>query len=46
MSLKWSSRFQLWEPSELGANLALWLDADDEGVEAGEDWFPAPEDFV
>lgn len=29
MSLKWSSQFQLWEPSELGADLALWLDADD-----------------
>ena len=29
MSLKWSSQFQLWEPSELGADLALWLDAED-----------------
>ena len=29
MSLKWSSRFQLWEPAELGSSLALWLDADD-----------------
>lgn len=29
MTLKWSSRFELWEPAELGSSLALWLDAAD-----------------
>lgn len=29
MTLKWSSRFELWEPAELGSSLGLWLDAAD-----------------
>jgi hypothetical protein len=29
MTLKWSLGFTLWGPDELGADLALWLDADD-----------------
>ena len=29
MSLIWSSKFQIWEPAELGSSLALWLDAAD-----------------
>ena len=29
MTLKWSPGFTMWEPSELGADLALWLDAND-----------------
>lgn len=29
MTLKWSPGFTMWDPSELGASLALWLDADD-----------------
>jgi len=29
MTLKWSPGFTTWSPSELGASLALWLDADD-----------------
>ena len=29
MTLKWSPGFTMWDPSELGADLALWLDAED-----------------
>lgn len=29
MTLKWSPGFTMWVPSELGADLALWLDAAD-----------------
>jgi hypothetical protein len=29
MTLKWSPGFTMWNPSELGADLAIWLDASD-----------------